>query len=317
MKNVFLFVMISIVSVVLISNLGLGSITAYAERDILQEWKDYVESYKNWADSKFIEYEKKIEVLTNKNIELRQEIKSDNNQQDAVIEPAMNSGTAVEIRTLKALVASYKEKQSDSDSKIKQLENEIIELNQKIESDGTQSDAVIEPTQLDQTSQQGYHVSPHITTDKLEYSLGDTVYVTGKLMSAQTKQLLNGTVVYPSSENINVSIIAPDHEYRGVDGLKGCSSSYPYDETQFTLHLDSQRIFEDRYDIVREFGKYYYHHDYSVRTECNIHNGKMIGSFEITDDFTAGIHKIKYVHQTSPMNVNTDRYVYSQSFTIK
>ena len=72
-----------ILSVGLVSAIGLGSNTAYGQADdnILQTWKDYIESYKQymekykqWAYDRFANYDKIIEFLKNENINLKNEI---------------------------------------------------------------------------------------------------------------------------------------------------------------------------------------------------------------------------------------------------
>lgn len=197
---------------------------------------------------------------------------------------------------------------------IHNLEKEVFELKQEIEH-LEEEKSVIQTDDITQPQQEIKHQNvelPYITTDKQDYSLGDTVYVTGKLMGALTKQLINGTVIYPSQENINIIIITPENERKTIDGLGGCMGYYPYDETQYPVEINNWRD----YETPIEFGKYY-HHTIDKRTECNIHDGVFTGSFEITGDFTAGVHKISYTHQSSPIGSHSDRYLYSESFTIR
>ena len=197
---------------------------------------------------------------------------------------------------------------------INELERKIFELKREIkhleeENNIFETENIAQPQQ--ETKQLNVEL-PYVTTDKQNYSLGDTVYVTGKLMSAFTKQLLNGTLVYPSHENINISIMTPENTKKSIDRLAGCYGYYPYDETQYPVEINNW----GGYETPIEFGKYY-HHTSDKRTECNIHDGVFEGSFVITGDFTAGIHKISYLHQSTPMGANTDRHIHSQPFTVR
>jgi len=191
---------------------------------------------------------------------------------------------------------------------INELERKIFELNQEIEQ--LEEEKNITQPQLEAKHQNVK--SQYIITDKKTYGLGDTVYVTGKLMEPLTKTLLNGTMVYPDTENINILIKTPENTRIHIDGLGGCMRLYPYDENQFNLHAND-KVWR-QYENSQEFGKYY-HHTLDTRTECDMYNGKILGSFEITNDFTTGTHKLKYTHQS--MSTGTDRIVYSQPFIVR
>lgn len=157
----------------------------------------------------------------------------------------------------------------------------------------------------------------YITTDKTTYILGDTVHVTGKMMDPLTRLLLDGTMVYPDSENINITI-SPANQGKRIDYLYGCHAWYPYDIEKFNAWVQSDIIRD--YGSPTEFGKYYhYYHNDGVdeRVECTIENGMITGSFEITGDLIAGTYKIRYLHQSSPMGAETDRYLSSPSFVIR
>ncbi len=111
---------------------------------------------------------------------------------------------------------------------ITDLEKEVFELKQEIEklkeeTNVLQTDNVTPPQQ--EIKQLNIEL-PYITTDKQDYHLGDTVYVTGKVMEPFTKQLINGTVVYPDQENINVQIITPENTRKSIDGIGGCMGYY-------------------------------------------------------------------------------------------
>ena len=216
------------------------------------------------------------------------------------------------------------------DPRVGELEKENSELREKLESKvqiSEMADAELqqEPiANIEVKPETAEMPQPHIITDKQNYSLGDTVHVTGKLMKPLTKQLLNGTLVYPASENINIRIITPEKGSLPIDNLGGCMAFYPYDVIQFNTRDQSSDI--EKYGSPYELGKYYHHDSYydsinstmiDIRDECGIDDGIITGSFEITGDFTAGTHMISYLHQSSPTGANTDRYLYSAPFIIQ
>ncbi len=166
-----------------------------------------------------------------------------------------------------------------------------------------------------------------VSTDKERYSVGDTVYVSGKLHSG-IQTWSDGSAEYPLAQRITAHY---ELGYpRTIDGLSNCKRTHPYQSSLYedSLHSSSSNTEREiaRHGSLPEYGTWYdYNSSYSfrtgvadyTRTTCPINeDGTFETSFEITSRFTPTEYNIG-IEMCSTMRDGTECLESDTSFTVE